>query len=264
MAKAERQDPEVLTVNAGPASIAARAWGRGPTLVLLPGLGRPSSDLDGLADLLAGGGHRVILPDPRGLGGSSGPLEGITLHDLAGDVAAVVERVGGAPVVLIGHAFGNRVARTLSADRPELVRLVVLLSASGKVQPRPDIAEAIRLAQAEDTPPDVRKRAVRAAWYGPGRDITAWLSGWSQPVMRAYLAAAAATNIEDWWTAGSAEVLVIQGLADVSAPPGNGRMIKEELGDRATLVDLPNIGHALPVEDPGTVAEAILAHLRRV
>jgi pimeloyl-ACP methyl ester carboxylesterase len=82
--------------------------------------------------------------------------------------------------------------------------------------------------------------------------------------MRAYLAAAAATNIEDWWTAGSAEVLVIQGLADVSAPPGNGRMIKEELGDRATLVDLPNIGHALPVEDPGTVAEAILAHLRRV
>jgi pimeloyl-ACP methyl ester carboxylesterase len=81
--------------------------------------------------------------------------------------------------------------------------------------------------------------------------------------MKTYLAAAAATRIEDWWTAGAAELLVIQGLSDVSAPPGNGRLIKEELGDRATLVELPGIGHALPVENPHAVADAVLAHLRR-
>ena len=65
------------------------------------------------------------------------------------------------------------------------------------------------------------------------------------------------------WTAGAAEVLVVQGLDDVSAPPGNGRLIKLELGGRATLVELPGIGHALPVEDPRAVADAVLAHLHR-
>ncbi len=53
----------------------------------------------------------------------------------------------------------------------------------------------------------------------------------------------------------------MQGLADVAAPPENGRLLKAEIGDRAQLVELPGIGHALPVEDAGAVADAILAYL---
>ena len=254
-----------MEVMNGAARIAVRVAGEvaGPTLVLLPGLGRPSSDLDSFARLLLAARYRVVQPEPRGIGRSTGPLEGLTLHDLAGDIAAVVQAVGGAPVTVIGHAFGNRIARCLAADRPDLVRLVVLLSSSGKVQPSPEIAEAIALAQGVDTPPDIRAEAVRMAWYGPRRDISAWLDGWSQPVMRAYLAAAAATPVADFWTAGQAPLLIVQGLADVSAPVGNGRLLKEEVGARATLVELPGIGHALPVEDPDAVAAAVLAHLNR-
>jgi pimeloyl-ACP methyl ester carboxylesterase len=33
----------------------------------------------------------------------------------------------------VGHAFGSRVARCLAADRPELVRRVVLPAAGGLV-----------------------------------------------------------------------------------------------------------------------------------
>jgi pimeloyl-ACP methyl ester carboxylesterase len=150
----------------------------------------------------------------------------------------------------------------VATDRPDLVRAVVLLSASGKVQPTPAIAEAIRLAQAVDTAPDVRARAVRAAWFGPARDISVWLDGWSQEVMKAYLAAAAATDVADWWTAGRARVLVVQGLCDVSAPVGNGRLLREEIGDRATLVELEGIGHAVPVEDPVVVAGAVIGFLQ--
>lgn len=249
----------------GAARIAVRVAGEDawPTLVLLPGLGRPSSDLDPFARLLIAARYRVVQPEPRGIEPSAGPLEGLTLHDLAGDVAAVIEEVGGAPVTVIGHAFGNRIARCLAADRPDLVHLVVLLSSSGKVQPSPEIAEAIALAQGVDTPPDIRAEAVRKAWYGPGRDISVWLDGWSQSVMRAYLAAAAATPVADFWTAGHAPLLIVQGLADVSAPVGNGRLLKEEVGARATLVELPGIGHALPVEDPHAVAAAVLEHLNR-
>ena len=184
----------------------------GPTLVLLPGLGRSGHDLDAFAVYLVAAGYRVLLPEPRGMGASTGSLDGITLHDLARDIAAVIETLCDGPAVVIGHAFGNRIARCLAADRPALVDLVVLLSSSGKVQPTPEIAEAIRLAQAVDTPADIRAEAVRAAWFAPGSDIAPWLDGWSQPVMRAYLAAAAATPVDEWWTAG------IGGGADRAGP----------------------------------------------
>ena len=248
---------------AGPARIRVRVTGAGPLLVLLPGLGRPAEDLDPFAHRLAAAGYRVAQPDPRGSGASTGPLDGLTLHDLAADIAAVIEGLGGAGAVVAGHAFGNRVARMLATDRPDLVATVVLLGCSGLVQPTPEIAEAIRLAQAVDTPLDVRTRAVRAAWFGPGRDISVWMDGWSQPVMKSYLAAAAATDTATWWTAGTARVLILQGAADVSAPPENGHRLKAQIGDRATLVDLPGIGHAVPIEDPQAVAAEMLAYLHK-
>jgi pimeloyl-ACP methyl ester carboxylesterase len=250
----------IQSVSAGPARLHVRVTGAGNPLVLLPGLGRPATDLDPLADLLAEAGYRVAQPDPRGSGGSTGPLDGLTLHDLAADISAVIEAVGG-PATLIGQAFGNRIARMTATDRPDLVHAVVLLGCSGKVQPTPEIAEAIRLAQAVDTPFEIRARAVRAAWFAPGRDISVWLDGWSQPVMQAYLAAAAATDTASWWTAGAAPVLIVQGAEDVSAPPANGHLLQAEIGARATLVDLPGIGHAVGVEGPETVAQVVLRYL---
>lgn len=254
----------VTTIVPAPgASIYVRTAGTGPALLLLPGMGRPAQDMDPLARLLVQAGYRVIQPDPRGIGGSTGPLNGLTLHTLAGDVAAVIEAAGESGITIVGHAFGNRIARTVAADRPELVRTVVLLGCSGKVQPSAAIAEAIRLAQAPDTEPESRAKAVADAWFAPGRDTSVWMDGWSQPVMKASLAAAAATDTAAWWTAGQARVVIIQGLADVAAPPENGRLLKEEIGDRADLIGLPGIGHALAVEDPETVAAAIVARLGR-
>jgi len=248
-------------VSTGPARLHVRVAGEGPLLVLLPGLGRPASDLDPLAALLVAGGYRVAQPDPRGNGESTGPMEGLTLHDLAADVSAVIEAMGGGAATIIGQAFGNRIARMTATDRPDLVRAVVLLGCSGKVQPTPAIAEAIRLAQAVDTPADVRAHAVRAAWFAPGHDISVWLDGWSQAVMQAYLAAAAATDTASWWTAGGAAVLIVQGAEDVSAPPANGHLLQAQIGDRAALVDLPGIGHAVGVEGPDVVARVVLRYL---
>ncbi len=254
--------PTIITSKRPSIQLSAIAMGEGQPLVLLPGLGRAASDVAPVAEILVDEGYAVLLPEPRGIGPSIGPLDGITLHDLAGDVAALIEQWISGPATIIGHAFGNRIARTLAADRPELVSAVVLLSSSGKVQPTDEIAEAIRLAQAIDTPPDVRRAAVHQAWFAPGHDGIAWLDGWSQPVMVAYLAAAAATPVEEWWTAGNKPVLIVQGLCDVAAPVGNGRLLKDELGERGTLVELPDIGHAMPVEDPHACARPILAYLR--
>jgi pimeloyl-ACP methyl ester carboxylesterase len=57
------------------------AEGNGPLVVLLPGRGRTSEDFDQVAAGLAKSGFRVLRPQPRGADGSSGPMQGLTLHD---------------------------------------------------------------------------------------------------------------------------------------------------------------------------------------
>ena len=96
--------------------------------------------LSGLADALAAAGFRAIRVNPRGAGGSTGPMQWLTLHDYAG----VIEGLDVAPAFVLGHAFGNRVARTVAADRPDLVRGVILVAAGGKVDPRPEAQHALR------------------------------------------------------------------------------------------------------------------------
>ena len=95
----------------GPARISYGVSGRGPAICLLPSTGRGAEDFAQLAAALLGHGYSVILPQPRGIGGSTGPLAGLTLHDLAADAAAVLRTAtGGAEterVIVGGHAYGN-------------------------------------------------------------------------------------------------------------------------------------------------------------
>src|SRR5213076_980158 len=108
------------------------AEGVGRPVVLLPSLGRDSYDYDDVAEGLAANGFRVLRPLPRGMGRSTGPMENLTLHDFARDIAAVVEHEGGGPAVLVGHAYGHFVARMTAADRPELVRGVVCAACAAR------------------------------------------------------------------------------------------------------------------------------------
>jgi pimeloyl-ACP methyl ester carboxylesterase len=101
-------------IPAGESRIEVIAEGEGPLLVLLPSSSRDSEDFDEIASQFAASGLRVLRPQPRGMGASVGWMENLTLHDFAADVAAVIEAEGGDPVVVLGHAFGQWVARTLA------------------------------------------------------------------------------------------------------------------------------------------------------
>ena len=53
------------------------------TIIALPGSGGDVSRYKYLAPLLADAGYRVIAVNQRGIKGSTGELEGLTLHDLS-------------------------------------------------------------------------------------------------------------------------------------------------------------------------------------
>ena len=244
--------------------VAFTVEGSGAVVVMIPSLGRPASDFDDLSRRLVAAGFTSVRPDPRGMGKSTGPMDGLTLHDLAADAALVIEALGAAPVIVVGHAFGQRVGRTLAADRPELVCAMAMVAAGGKADMKPGAQEALLGCFRLDRPHAERLADVAFAFFAPGNDANVWLGGWYPEVARSQIAATRATPVEGWWNAGSTTpLLVIQGLQDTVAPPDNGRMMKAEMGDRVELLDIDGAGHALLPEQPVKIAAAIIAFARR-
>jgi len=244
--------------------VAFEVDGTGPVVLMIPSLGRPASDFDELARRLVAAGFTAVRPDPRGIGKSTGPMDGLTLHDLAADAAAVIEALGAKPVIVVGHAFGQRVGRTLAADRPELVRAMAMVAAGGRAPMKPGAQEALMGCFRLDRPDAERLADVRFAFFAPGNDPNIWRGGWYPDAAKAQIAATRATPIEGWWNAGSTTpLLVIQGLQDTVAPPENGRMMKAELGDRVELLEIDGAGHALLPEQPEKIAAAIVAFARK-
>lgn len=242
--------------------------GAGPLVLMIASLGRPASDFDGLAAQLADAGYRALRYNARGIGRSSGTVQGLTLLDLAADAAAVIEAEmatsGAAPAVLIGHAFGQRVARMLATERPELVRAVVLLAAGGQVPPEPAAHQALGEVFELHRPDDEHLRAVQLAFFADGHDASVWRHGWHPATATMQLAATAASPVAHWWAGGRAPLLVIQGLQDRIAAPANGRALQQAYGARVELVEIDGAGHALLPEQPQRLARTILDYLQRL
>jgi pimeloyl-ACP methyl ester carboxylesterase len=231
-------------------------------VVMLPSLGRGSHDFDDLAVRVADAGFRVLLPEPRGIGTSTGEIEQKTLHHFAGDVALVISKVCSPPVVLIGHAYGNRVARTVAADHPALVSQLVLIAAGGIVPIGEDIVEAMRGSMNPEIPRAERLSHLRKAFFAAGSDPAVWLDGWWPEVAVHQSLAVRATNVEDWWEAGGKPITVLQASDDAIAPRANAEDLKRRLGDRVTIVDITNAGHAMLPEQPEQIAAAVLGVLK--
>jgi len=251
-------------VPAGAARIAVLAEGEGVPLVLLPSSSRDSEDFAVVAAALGARGFRVLRPQPRGILGSEGPLTGITQHDFAADVAAVIRHANRGPAIVLGHAYGNWVARTVAADFPDLVRGVVLAAASARAS-APALGAALNQAMDAGLPEAVRLAALRLAFFAPGHDPAGWLEGWHPGVTAAQRAATAAAPRAEWWTAGRAPVLDVQAAADPWRPPGTENDFRQDLGaGRVTVVVIPEASHALFPEQPAALVDAVAGWARRL
>jgi pimeloyl-ACP methyl ester carboxylesterase len=101
--------------------------GDGPAAVLLHGFGDDGACWSAVAADLVADGCTVVAPDAIGHGRSPLPDdEPFTALRRAADTVALTEQLGLAPALLVGHSMGALTAMLVAADRPDLVRAVVL------------------------------------------------------------------------------------------------------------------------------------------
>ena len=246
----------------GEVSIEVIAEGRGPLIVLLPSLGRDSEEFDPVAERLAGAGFRVLRPQPRGYGRSKGPMVNVTLHDYARDVAAVVRHENAGRAILAGHAFGHFVAKMTAVDYPDLTRAVILIGAAQK-NPDPGVQKSVAIASDPSQPEAERLIHLQRVFFAPGNDARPWLTGFHPEVRAAEIAARDSTPQKEYWAAGTALILDIQGSNDPYRPPSSADELVKEFGaKRVHVVVIPHTAHALIVEQPRAVADAIAKYAK--
>jgi pimeloyl-ACP methyl ester carboxylesterase len=239
------------------------AQGEGPPIVLLPSLGRGATDFDLIAGRLAGANFRVLRPQPRGIGQSRGAMTGIDLHTYAADIAAVIEADGRGAAFVAGHAFGNRVARMLGVDRPDLVKGVSLIAANvGHAPSPPVVREAIKASANPLLPKAERLKALQFAFFAPGNDARGWLNGWHPEVLAAQRIAGDKTSREEDYAGGAVPILYLQPDHDPLAHVEDAHEFKRALGDRVTVQVILNCSHAAIAEQPEAISDALIAFAR--
>ena len=86
--------------------------GEGPLVLLVHGFPESWFSWRHQIDALAAAGFRVVAPDMRGYGKSDAPraIDQYTILHLVGDMVGILDALGAATAVIVGHDWGASVA----------------------------------------------------------------------------------------------------------------------------------------------------------
>lgn len=271
--------------------VAPRGSARGETVVLLHGKNFCAATWEGTIQALTGAGYRVIAPDQIGFCKSSKPRQyQFTFQQLAGNTHALLEQLGIAHAIVMGHSTGGMLAIRYALMYPQAVDRLVLVDPVGledwaaKGVPWQTV-DAWYADQLRTTAGSIRAYE-RATYYndtwspayekwvqmlagmyrGPGRQAVAWDSALlydmlaTQPVVYELGRLAPPTLL----VVGNKDTTAI---GKALAPPE----IRKTLGDypalgkaaaaaipHATLVEFPEAGHAPQIQMPEQFHAALL------
>ncbi|WP_454043071.1 alpha/beta fold hydrolase [Cellulosimicrobium sp. Marseille-Q8652] len=248
--------------------------GAGPLVVAAPGMGDLRATYDDVVPGLVAAGYRVAVMDLRGHGDSDTTFATHGDEATASDYLALVEHLDAGPAVLLGSSMAASAAVVAAADRPDLVRGLVLLDGFLREPASPAKRRILRLVY--------RVLFVRpwgaaawAAFYGTlvkGRRPARLPA--HQAAIRANLAEPGRLRsfrhltlqldhsvVEPRVARVQAPALAVYGALDpdYADPVAEATWAEESLG--ATTLVLPEVGHYPQLQAPAEVLEATLAFL---
>jgi pimeloyl-ACP methyl ester carboxylesterase len=280
--------PDQITVDAGPVALRARSWSGGSArpFLLVHGLSANARLWDGVAGHLAAAGHPVVAVDLRGHGASADvpdtdsddPDAAATdpTQTAALDLDAVCVDLGWSAPVVAGHDWGANIALQLAADRPDLVHGLGLVDGGWLhlgdqwrnldeawgllAPPRFDGVGTTTLRRSlREGHPDWSDSAIEATLANlherEDGDVTPWLE---RERHRAILGSMLRHQPRTLYPRIHCPVLLLATFS-AAGPPRKREQVAEALAGlpHGEVVEFPGGDHDLHAQQPGRVAEVL-------
>lgn len=240
----------------------------GMPVVFANSLGTDFRLWDRLLPLLPAG-LRLICYDKRGHGLSDCPSGPYPMADLVADAAGIMDRLEIKNALFVGLSIGGIIAQGLAAERPDLVRAVVLADTGAKVgtpemwRERIDAVHANGIAAMAD--------AILERWFAADfltnhpKELAGWRNMLSRTPIEGYAgccAAIAETDLLESTARLKLPALVLVGDEDGSTPPD---LMRETAGliEGSEFHIIPGAGHLPCVEQPEIMARLISDFITR-
>jgi pimeloyl-ACP methyl ester carboxylesterase len=258
----------------------------GHTVVLLHGNNFAGFYFGGPIDALRREGFRVVVPDQIGYGRSSKPIIPYNFHDMARNTRLLLERLGIARVMVIGHSMGGMLAARFATQYPDLTERLVLYNPIGLVDQR--------FTRPWEGTDDAYRRTLAATWQTVRAAIARYVAhdpaAWNAEFERYTRIRYAWTLGADWprlamvqallgqlpyldpvvndWEHIAAPTLLFGGAEDVL--PGSAALFQQRMqyvaeripGGRGRVLLLPGLGHVPHLEAPERTYPPLVAFLR--
>lgn len=204
-------------------------------------------------------GLRVLAYSRWGYGKSDPvrnfPRSARWMHEGAEELAAVLDALGVARPVLLGHSDGATIALLYAAHRMAPPALGVMAMAPHVFLEREGMVSMAK-ARAAYEEGELRQKLGRfhadadSAFYG-------WNVTWLMPSMRGWNVEAELAGIE-------CPVMLVQGVSDEYGTPAQLESIKKHSGSGAEIALLENCGHSPHIDQRAAVLGALKRLLARI
>jgi 3-oxoadipate enol-lactonase / 4-carboxymuconolactone decarboxylase len=207
---------------------------------------------------------RVLRFDHRGHGGSPVPPGPYTVEEMAGDVVALLDRLGIERAHYCGLSLGGMVGMRLALDHPERIDRLVVCCTSAHLGPPEMWKERAATAREQGVGPLVAAALER--WFTPDAPramidrLEAMLRAMDPEGYAGGCEALAANDLRGRLGAIRAPTLAIAGAEDPAAPPFHLEAIRDEIpGARLHVIERAR--HIANVERADEFNRALLGFL---
>ena len=262
--------------------VAPQGRPNGRTVVLLHGMNFGGFYFEGPINMLRKEGFRVIATDQIGFGRSSKPIIPYNWNDLAANTRKVLQHLGVAKAIIVGHSGGGMLAARFAASYPDMTERVVIYNPIGLTdtryqQPWVSADEAYKrtMAMSQDQLYSQNSATIHRYFHTPG----AWKPEYEKFVRILYVPTLSA----DWprlamvrvllqqmvlqdpvvydWAKIKVKALVLGGAEDTPDFPERAKHIADTIPG-AELSLLPGLGHVPHIQAPEVFNTALLKFLK--